>query len=88
MSATYTASNIRVLTPAETADRFGWVKAAALAEQYRKPETWIARGLEACRRARVDPDYFERRYLQRLNIPRDERVDAAMRELATERRRS
>lgn len=86
MSATYTASNIRVLTPAETADRFSWVKVAELAERYRRPETWIARGLEACRRAGVDPDYFERRYLQRLDIPRDDRVDAAMREMITERR--
>ena len=83
---TYTAANIVILTPAETADRFGWVKAAELAERYRKPEQWVQRGLEACRRAGVDPDYFEHRYLQRLNIPRDELVDAAMRELATERR--
>lgn len=82
----YTASSIRILTPAETADRFGWVKVAELAERYRKPEAWVQRGLEACRRAGVDPDYFERRYLQRLDIPRDEQVDAAMREMATERR--
>jgi len=83
---TYTASNIVILTTAEIADRFGWVKVAELAERYRRPEQWIARGLEACRRAGVDPDYFERRYLQRQDIPRNEQVDAAMREMAMERR--
>jgi len=83
---TYTASNIVILTTAEIADRFGWAKVAELAERYRRPEQWIARGLEACRRAGVDPDYFERRYLQRQDIPRNEQVDAAMREMAMERR--
>jgi len=85
---TYTASNIVILTTAEIADRFGWVKVAELAERYRRPEQWIARGLEACRRAGVDPDYFERRYVQRQDIPRNEQVDAAMREMAMERIRS
>jgi len=85
---TYTASNIVILTTAEIADRFGWAKVAELAERYRRPEQWIARGLEACRRAGVDPDYFERRYLQRQDIPRNEQVDAAMREMAMERIRS
>lgn len=31
---TYTAASIRILTPAETADRFGWVKVVELAERY------------------------------------------------------
>ena len=81
---TYTASSIRILTPPEISERFTWAKVASLAEQYRKPAAWIERGLEACRRAGIDDAYFEQRYLQRLDIPRHDGADAAMRELLTE----
>lgn len=83
---TYTASNIRILEPTEISQRFNWAHVQALADEYRRPAAWIARGLEACRRAGVADDYFVGRYLRREPIPLDRRVDSAMRELATEAR--
>ena len=53
-----------------------------------RPAAWIARGLEACRRAGVSEDYFIARYLRRESLPLDRRVDDAMRELAAEARRA
>ena len=80
-AADYSASSILILTPEETTERFGWIRVETLAAQYRKPAKWIERGLEACRRAGVVDDYFERRYLKREPIPRNEIVDAAMRDI-------
>ena len=54
----YTAANIRVLSDQEVDVRFTWARVGALSEQYSRPTDWIARGLEACRRAGVDPEYF------------------------------
>mgnify|MGYP003376510152 CR=1 FL=1 len=71
----YTAANIHILTPSEVASRFTWARAVELAERYRKPAAWIERGLEACRRAGVDGDYFIARYLQRAPIARHAGVD-------------
>ncbi len=78
---TYNASDIRILEPAEVNERFTWARVAALADQYRKPAAWIGRGLEACRRAGIDDAYFVERYLQRLDIPRHDGADEAMRDL-------
>ena len=83
---TYTAASIRILDTAEINARFGWTRVAALAERYHRPTAWIARGLEACRRAGVNEDYFVARYLRREPIPCHAGVDAAMRELLTEAR--
>ena len=83
MSA-YTAASIRILEPTEIIQRFTWARVAELAERYRKPADWIARGLEACRRAGVGDEYFVQRYLKREPIARHEGVDAAMRELLIE----
>ena len=83
---TYTAALIRILEPTEIASRFTWARVAALADEYRRPAAWIARGLEACRRAGVDESYFIARYLRREAIAKDEGVDAAMREVAIEAR--
>ena len=80
----YNASSIVILEPTEISQRFSWARVAELAERYRKPAQWVARGLEACRRAGVADDYFIARYLQRAPIERHEGVDAAMRELLTE----
>ena len=44
---TYTAALIRILEPTEIASRFTWARVAALADEYRRPDAWIARGLEA-----------------------------------------
>ena len=84
----YTAASIRILEPAEVTTRFTWARVAALADEYRRPAAWIARGLEACRRAGVSEDYFIARYLRRESLPLDRRVDDAMRELAAEARRA
>lgn len=78
---TYTAANIRILDPAEIRARFFWAQAGELATQYRRPESWIRRGLLACEAAGVAHDYFIDRYLRRLPIPRDTAVESAFREL-------
>ena len=84
---TYTAADIRVLTEKEVDARFTWARVSALAERYSRPTDWIARGLEACRRAGVDPDYFIARYLERdAATPFDSAVDEAMREILEEAR--
>ena len=84
---TYTAADIRVLTDQEVDERFTWARVGALSEQYSRPADWIARGLEACRRARVDPDNFIVRYLERdPATPFDPAVDEAMREILAETR--
>ena len=82
----YNASSIHILTPTEIPARFGWARVAELAQQYRRPEAWISRGLEACRRAGVADDYFVDRYLRREPIARHAGVDDAMRELLNEER--
>ena len=83
----YTAADIRVLTSDEIDTRFTWARVGALAEQYSRPCDWIARGLEACRRAGVDPDYFIARYLQHdSTTPFNRAVDEAMREILMEAR--
>jgi hypothetical protein len=84
---TYTAADICVLTDQEVDARFSWARVGALAERYSRPTDWIARGLEACRRAGVDPDYFIARYLERdAATPFDSAVDEAMREILAEAR--
>jgi hypothetical protein len=81
MTTSYTASSIVILTPDETNARFGWLRVQGLAAEYRKPVAWIQRGLEACRRAGIDDDYFIARYLKRQDIPRNEAADLAMRDI-------
>jgi hypothetical protein len=83
----YTAADIRVLSDQEVDERFTWARVAALAEKYSRPTDWIARGLEACRRADVEPEYFIARYLERdAGTPFDSTVDEAMREILAETR--
>ena len=67
-------------------ERFFWAKANDLALTYHKPLEWIERGLQACERVQVPHDYFIDRYLKKLPIPKDEGVDAAMRDLLIEER--
>jgi hypothetical protein len=86
MTAPYTASSISILEPEHVLERFFWAKANDLAFTYRKPLEWIERGLQACERVRVPHDYFIDRYLKKLPIPKDQAVDAAMRDLLIEAR--
>lgn len=81
VSGDYNASCIKILDQAEINRRWNWANAARLAEQYKRPQAWIERGLRACEAAGVDPAYFLDRYLKRLPIPRNEAVEAAYREL-------
>lgn len=80
----YTADSIRILDASEATQRFAWLDVESLATQYRRPAAWIARGLEACRRAGVDRSYFVDRYLERKPVPRNPIVDEAFRELLSE----
>ena len=81
---TYNADSIRILDHSEAAVRFAWLDAETLATRYHRPAAWIARGLEACRRAGVDRSYFVDRYLERKPVPRNPIVDTAFRELLSE----
>lgn len=80
----YTADSIRILDHSEATHRFAWLDVETLATHYRRPVAWISRGLEACRRAGVDRDYFVDRYLERRDVPRNPIVDTAFRELLNE----
>lgn len=60
----YNASSIRILKPEEAEQRFEWLRAENLATQYSKPLEFVERGIEACRRASVDLDFFIKRYLE------------------------
>ena len=88
MTAPYDASSITILEHEQVLERFFWAKANELAVTYRKPLEWIERGLQACERVRVPHDFFIDRYLKKLPLPKDEGVDAAMRDLLTEQRPS
>lgn len=88
MTAPYDASAITILESDQVLERFFWAKANTLAVTYRKPLEWIERGLQACERVRVPHDYFIDRYLKKQPIPKDQGVDAAMRDLLIEARPS
>ena len=85
MSDDYTAANIHIASDAEILDRWDWARVGHWVRLYNVPEEWLARALEACRRAGVEPEYLERRYLKREGYePFRPEVDAAMRELRDE----
>jgi len=84
----YDASSIRILNPDEYSNKFFWAKAGDLASQYKKPEPWIRRGLEACERVTVPHDYFISRYLLNdKSIPRNPTVDLVFLEILKEDKR-
>ena len=64
MTDSYNASSIHIASDEEVLDRWDWARVAHWAHQYRVPESWLSRSLEACRRAGVDPSYIEARYLR------------------------
>jgi hypothetical protein len=85
-SSDYTADAIKILSPEEAEDRFSWARAVRWAREYAMPLEWCERAIEACRRADVDPEYIERKYLKREPVERIEAVDAAMMEILLEHR--
>jgi len=48
------------------------------------PDEWLERAVEACRRAGVEPEYIERRYLKGEAEPLRPEVDEAMRQIRDE----
>jgi hypothetical protein len=82
----YDASSIKILAPDEVSSRFDWANVIALSDKYpMKSIGHIQRGLEACRRCSVDPDYFIKKYLDDDNtIPKNTDVEAAYREIMRE----
>jgi hypothetical protein len=82
----YNASAIKILPPDEVSSRFDWANVIALSDKYpMKSIGHIQRGLEACRRCSVDPDYFIKRYLDNDHtIPRNTAVEAAYVEIMKE----
>jgi len=60
-SEDYTAANIQIRDGAE----FDFVLIEQWAREYVRPEEWVRRGVEACRLAGVEPDYFKTRYLDK-----------------------
>ena len=86
-SASYTAAQIRILSQDDACDRWDWARAGALSAQYGVPEEAIQRGLQACERAGIGPDYYVTRYLiGNRSEPLNPLVDEAMRELLREAR--
>ena len=88
MTDSYNASSIHIASDEEILDRWDWAKVGHWAHQYRVPESWLSRALEACRRAGRDVEYIRDRYLRQVaSVPLDEAVDAAMREIRDEDQR-
>jgi len=78
----YDAKCIRVLRADEVAERFDWAKSGELAHKYKRDVNWVEMGMEACRRASVDPSYFIRRYLEKEEgIDKNPLVEQAYRDL-------
>ena len=84
MTNSYTAADIHIAKDADIIDRWDWARVGHWAHQYRVPDEWLSRAVEACRRAGRDVAYIER---QDASVPLDEAVDAAMRELRDEEQR-
>lgn len=56
--------------------------AKELSSQYRQDNKFVERGLLACERAEVDPNYFIQRYLMGdRSVALDKKVDAVYRDL-------
>jgi len=84
MSQDYAAASIHIASDAEILDRWDWAKVGHWARLYCVPDEWLERAVEACRRAGVEPEYIERRYLKGEAEPLRPEVDEAMRQLRDE----
>jgi hypothetical protein len=83
----YNADSIKILTPDQASEKFGWVNEAELAKKYSRDPAWIANGLEACRRCGVEQDYFINRYLEAdKTIPQKEWVSEVFIDLLKEQK--
>lgn len=80
----YTAADIHIASDTEILDRWDWAKAGHWARIHGVPVEWLERALEACRRANVDPEYIEKRYLLNEAVPLHPGVNEAMRQLRDE----
>jgi hypothetical protein len=88
---TYTAADIRILSPEDAVERSDFARAEAWSIQYGVSPDWLQRALEACRRAGADPEYLRQRYLLpngRETAPVNPLVDEAMKEVLREQRES
>ena len=66
----YNAASIRILKPAEACEKFEWLKANKLAQQYAVPLAFVERGIKASIQLNMPLDYFIKRYLEGLrDIP-------------------
>jgi len=87
MTATYTAANIKILSPDDLCldPAFDWRLVDDLASKYTKDRHFIARNVAACREAGISPQYFIDRYLKDdKTIPLDDAVDAISKRLQRE----
>ena len=84
----YTAASIHIASDAEIIGAWDWARVGHWVQVYGCHPDWLARAVEACRRAGREPEYIERRYLQGLRDeePHDPAVDAALREVQEEER--
>lgn len=65
MSLSYTASDIKILTPQEASDRFEFAYVLKLMELYpMRSEQNIKNGVASCIRMGIDPRYYEDYYLK------------------------
>jgi hypothetical protein len=82
----YNAKSIKILTPEQVSGRFGWAYVIQLSDKYpsSSPE-FISRGLEACRRCSIPPDYFIEKYLDNdASVPKNTDVEEAYKEILHE----
>lgn len=87
---TYTAANIRILSPLEAAERFGFARAVELAKLYpMMPSDFIQRLLQACQLSGWPVELAEQRYLagDRTIQPSSEFLDCHNELLREARRR-
>lgn len=68
---TYDEKSIQILTAAEIANRFGWLKAENLAKEHNQPVEWVKRGFEASRRLGIEADFFIEKYILKHDIPKN-----------------
>ena len=81
----YDASCIKVLPRESVEDKFPWERVQALAHEYKRDPTWIANGIEACRRSSVPAGHFIDKYLKKIEgIPANALVLQAYSEICVE----
>jgi len=77
---TYNSGNIKIMHP-DFDEKYDWQLCPTLAEKYVKDVKFIERGVKACRMAGICPSYFIDKYLLKKDLPINQDVQAASREL-------